>query len=85
MSITWIEVNGKRVAPVRGEDRACGTKRTGAGTSTRVECPFYDGWCTAPGAVSSNQPCAKYGSDIFFITEDQLPEYLAANLLGEVE
>lgn len=83
MSITWIKVNGKRVAPVRGEDEVCGTRR--ANVDTRVECTFYDGWCTASGAVSGGYPCAEYGSDTFFITKDQLPDYLAAKLLGEVE
>lgn len=79
MSIRWIEVNGKRVAPVRAADGSCGTRWRD--DITRVECPFYKEFCGAVDATS--RPCTEYGTATFFITEDQLPEYLAAKLLGE--
>lgn len=35
--------------------------------------------------INRDLTCTNYGEDKFFITEDQLPEYLAAQLLGEAE
>lgn len=80
MSIVWIELGGKRVTPVQAHNRACGTKRREDGT--RIECPFASVRCSAPRTSNGDFACANY-DDKFFITEDQLPEYLAAQLLGE--
>ncbi|WP_146191198.1 hypothetical protein [Acidovorax sp. HMWF018] len=85
MSVVWIELGGKRVAPVQAHGRACGTKRRE--DYSRIECPFRGSstGCDAPRTNSGAFACADYGDDKFFITEDQLPEYLAAQLLGEAE
>ncbi len=83
MSITWIELGGKRVAPVQAHGINCGTKRKSDGT--RVECSFAGVNCDAPRTSNGDFACLAYGNNKFFITEHQLPEYLAAKLLGEVE
>lgn len=83
MNIVWIELGGKRVMPVQAHGRDCGAKRREDGT--RIECPFASGRCDAPRTNSGAFACVDYGQDKFFITEDQLPEYLAAKLLGEAE
>ena len=85
MSIVWIELGGKRVTPVQAHGKDCGAKRREDGT--RIECPFrgLGTGCDAPRTNSGAFACVDYGEDKFFITEDQLPEYLAARLLGETE
>lgn len=83
MSITWIELGGKRVAPVKGNADSCGTKYRDDGS--RVECSFAGVNCDAPRTSNDDFACLAHGTNKFFITEDQLPEYLAAKLLGEVE
>lgn len=83
MSIVWIELGGKRVTPVQAHGKDCGAKRREDGT--RIECPFASARCDAPRTSNGDFACLAYGSNKFFITEDQLPEYLAAQLLGEAE
>ena len=81
MSVVWIELGGKRVTPVQAHGRNCGTKRRE--DYSRVECPFAGVRCDAPRTNNGDFACLAHGNYKFFITEEQLPEYLAAQLLGE--
>ena len=78
--LAWITVAGKRVLPVLGHAGMCGT--SGA-HHTRINCAFYGmahGDCLAP----NNCEADTFSADAIFITEDQLPEYLARKLVGDL-
>ena len=78
--LAWITVAGRRVLPVLGHEGMCGT--TGS-RSERINCAFYDlsnGDCLAPISCGADT----FPNDTIFITEDQLPEYLARKLVGDL-
>ena len=78
--LAWITIAGKRVLPVLGNEGMCGT----AGPrSERINCAFYDrmhGDCLTPLSCGADT----FPNDTIFITEDQLPEYLARKLVGDL-
>ena len=78
--LAWITIAGKRVLPVLGHAGMCGT--SGA-RHTRINCAFYglsNGDCLAPLSCEA----ATFSVSTIFITEDQLPEYLARKLVGDL-
>ena len=77
--LAWITIAGKRVLPVPGHEGMCGT----AGVRReRINCAFYDmaGGCLAPNSCGA----VIFSADTIFITENQLPEYLARKLVGDL-
>ena len=78
--LAWITVAGKRVLPVLGHAGMCGTR---GARHERINCAFYDmahGDCLA----ANNCETDIFPDDTIFITEDQLPEYLARKLVGDL-
>ena len=78
--LAWITIAGKRVLPVLGHEGMCGT--SGA-RHERINCAFYDlsdGDCLAPTPCETDT----FSANTIFITEDQLPEYLARKLVGSL-
>ena len=78
--LAWITVAGKRVLPVLGHAGMCGTR---GARHERINCAFYDmahGDCLA----ANNCETDIFPDDTIFITEDQLPEYLARKLVGSL-
>lgn len=78
--LAWITIAGKRVLPVLGHAGMCGTR---GARRARINCAFYDvahGDCLA----ASNCEADIFPDDTIFITEDQLPEYLARKLVGDL-
>ena len=78
--LAWITIAGKRVLPVLGHAGMCGTR---GARHERINCAFYgtpDGDCLAPHSCEADA----FSADAIFITEDQLPEYLARKLVGDL-
>ena len=78
--LAWITIAGKRVLPVLGREGMCGT---GGPRSERINCAFYDvmhGDCLTPHSCEADT----FPNDTIFIAEDQLPEYLARKLVGDL-
>lgn len=78
--LAWITIAGKRVLPVLGHEGMCGT--VGA-RHERIDCAFYDmayGDCLAPHSCEADT----FSVDTIFVTENQLPEYLARKLVGSL-
>ena len=83
--LAWITIAGRRVLPVLGHEGMCGT----AGSrSERINCAFYDmayGDCLAANNTRDHGCEADtFPNDTIFITEGQLPEYLARKLVGDL-
>jgi len=78
--LAWTTIAGKRVLPVLGHAGMCGTSGT---RHTRINCAFYGTLDDACLALNSCKADTSPG-DTIFITEDQLPEYLARKLVGDL-
>lgn len=83
--LAWITIAGKRVLPVLGHEGMCGT--AGA-RHERINCAFYDMARDDCLAFNNTQDhsceAATFSVNTIFITEDQLPEYLARKLVGDL-
>lgn len=77
--LEWKEVLGRRVALVPAGDGDCSV--------SGVECPFFrpDESKLGGSSCRTNLACMKgmAGATWMFITEDQLPAYLAARLTNQ--
>ena len=78
--LAWITIAGKRVLPVLGHAGMCGTSGT---RRARINCAFF-GMAYGDCLASSNCEADTFPNDTIFITEDQLPEYLARKLVGDL-
>ena len=78
--LAWTTIAGKRVLPVLGHAGMCGTRGS---YHARINCAFYamaSGDCLASHRCEANT----FSADAIFITKDQLPEYLARKLVGDL-